>query len=421
MAKKKDKQPVRVFTRRQISHWQKEKKRRNIIFITGIIIIAVAIITVGVGWFISEFRPLNKTVMRVNGADISMGYFVKAIEFYRGEQNIPNLHLFADDVMKVIERNELVKQKAESMYGISISNSEVGEELEGRNPPVSKDYREFIKAQMLVNKLRDDYLGQKIPASAEQRRIMALFLETESQANEVRARLEAGEDFTELASELSQDNESKNRKGNLSWQARDVLEVRLGSPVLGEYAFSSEVGVLSQPVYDEEKAKNVGFWLIEVLEREEELGGAYVQVMLLGTDDEVREVKARVEAGEDFGTLAKELSQFISAQEDAGYLGLISANQSTEALDAAIFNNKLAPGTLSEPVRDETMVTKGGYWLVKVLDKADDRRTEEMDRELLETRALSDWILALLDDPQNNVEIYLDDTQKTWAIGRVGR
>lgn len=364
---------------------------------------------------------MNQTVMRVNDTKFNMNYFVKAIEFYRGGQPIPNMYLFADEVVKVIERNELVRQKAESMLGVSVSNSEVGKELKGRNPPVSKDYREFVRAQMLMNKLRDDYFEQKIPISAEQRQIMAIFLEDESQANEVRARLEAGEDFAELASELSQDNESRNRKGNFGWQTRDVLEVRLGSPVLGEYAFSIEVGVLSQPAYDEEKAKNVGFWLIEVMEREEEPEGAYVQVMLLGTDDEVREVKARVEAGEDFGTLAKELSQFISAKEDAGYLGLISANQSTEALDAAIFNNKLAPGTLSEPVRDETMVTKGGYWLVKVLDKADDRRIEEMDRELLKTRALNDWISALLDDPQNDVEIYLDDTQKTWAIERVGR
>ena len=193
------------------------------------------------------------------------------------------------------------------------------------------------------------------------------------------------------------------------------------TPSLGEYAFNSEVGVLSQPVYDAEKAKRVGFWLIEIIEREEEPEGAYIQAILLGSDDEVREVKARVEAGEDFGTLAKELSQFIGAKENGGDLGLILANQSTEALNAAIFNNNLETGILSEPVRDEMMATKGGYWLVKVLDKADDRLIDETDQELLKTKALSDWILALLDDPQNDVEIYLDDTQKTWAIGRVGR
>ena len=258
MAKKKDEKPARVFTRRQRSHWQKEKKRRNIIRITGIIIIAVAILTVGIGWYFSEFRPLNKTVMRVNDTDISMGYFVKAIEFYRGGQPIPNMYLFADEVVKVIERNELVRQKAESMLGISVSNSEVGKELKGRNPPVSKDYREFVRAQMLMNKLRDDYFEQKIPISAEQRQIMAIFLEDESQANEVRARLEAGEDFAELASELSQDNESKNRKGNFGWQTRDVLEVRLGSSVLGGYAFSIGVGGLSALVRDGGKDENVG-------------------------------------------------------------------------------------------------------------------------------------------------------------------
>jgi len=197
-----------------------------------------------------------------------------------------------------------------------------------------------------------------------------------------------------------------------------VLEARLGSPVLGEYAFHAGVGSLSQPIYDEAKAKSVGFWLVEVLEREEESKGAYVQVMMLGTDEEVREVKARLEAGEEFGALAKELSQLVTAKEDAGYLGLISANQTTAALDEAIFGNGLTLGILSEPIRDEVIPTKGGYWLVKVMDKADDRRIEQTDRELLKSKALNDWLLMLLDNPSNKVEILLDDDKKSWALER---
>jgi len=420
LAKKKEKKPPRVVTKRQLSHWQQEKKRHNIILAAGILIITVVLVTVGAGWFVSEFRPMNQTVMSVNDAKFKMNYYVKALEFYSRGQSIPNMYLFADEVVRAIQQNELVKQEAESNLGISISNSEVDKELKSRDPPVSKDYRDFVRAQMLITKLRNEYFEQNVPTSAEQRLIMAMFLESENQTGDIRVRLEAGEDFAELAGEFSVDNESKNRKGDFGWQARDVLEVRLGSPAVGEYVFSSEVGVLSQPVYDEEKVKNVGYWLIEVLDRQEDPEGAYIQVMLLGTEKEVREVKVRIEAGEEFGTLAEELSQLGSAKEDAGYIGLISAGQTTEALDGAIFDNELEIGTLSEPVRDETMVTKGGYWLVQVLDEADDRRIEEADRELLKTKALNDWIQTLMDNPKNDVEIHLDDVKKTWAVERVG-
>jgi len=419
LAKKKEKKPARVVTRRQLSRWQQEKKRHNIILASGVFIILSVLVTVGAGWYIGEYRPLHQTIIAVNDTKFDMNYYVKALEFYGKGQSIPNIGALAGEVVRIIQQNELIRQEAEGKLGISISNNAVDKELKRRNPPLSKDYRDFVRVQMLITKLRDEYFEQQVPTSVEQRHIMAMFLENESQANEVRARLEAGEDFAELAGELSLDDLSKDKKGDLDWQARDILAARLETRVLGEHAFSAEVGMLSQPVYDEAKTKGVGYWLIEVLEREEEPEGAYVQVILLGGEEEAKEVRAKLEAGEDFGTLAKELSQLVGAPEEAGYLGLIAPGGTTTALGEAIFDAKLEPGTLSEPVRDETMITKGGYWLVKVLDKVDDRRIEGADRELLKTKLLNDWISAVLDDPENIVESYLDDEKKMWAVERV--
>ncbi len=193
--------------------------------------------------------------------------------------------------------------------GFSVSDEEVDKKLNSYDPPLSKDYRDVVRAQMLVSKLSEEYFDQQVPTYAEQRHIMAMFLESESQANEVRARLEAGEDFTQLAGELSLDTTSKEKKGDLGWHPEGVLTLTLGTSLVDEYAFSAEAGALSQPILDETKTKTVGYWLIKVVSRDEEAKTAQVKVMLLGSEQEANEVRARLEAGEDFATLAKELSQ----------------------------------------------------------------------------------------------------------------
>ena len=139
--------------------------------------------------------------------------------------------------------------------------------------------------------------------------------------------------------------------------------------------------------------------------------------MILESEEEAWEVRARLEAGEDFATLSEEFSQ-LAVAEKGGYLGLLAPGMMTSAFDEAVFDAKLEPGTLSEPVKDEAIITKGGYWLLKVLDKADNRQIEDADRDLLKAKALDDWFLALWDDPENVVESYLDDEIKAWAVER---
>ena len=414
MTKKRIERPRREFTKRQLSHWQRQKKRQRIIAISGLSVIAAVIVLVGAGWYISQYKPLHETVIRVNDTEFSMDYYVKTLKFYGEGQSIYYMYSLADEAVRVIEQNELVRQEAMRL-GISVSNDAVDEQLESRDPPLSRDYRDLVRAEMLITKLRDEHFEQEVPASGEQRHIMAMFLESESQSQEIRARLEAGEDFTELADELSLDGLSE--KGDLGWQSKDVLTILLETPILGEQAFSAEVGALSQPIYDEDKTKGIGYWLIEVLEREENEEEASVQAMVLESEEEAWEVRARLEAGEDFATLSEEFSQ-LAVAEKGGYLGLLAPSMMTSAFDEAVFDAKLEPGTLSEPVKDEAIITKGGYWLLKVLDKADNRQIEDADRDLLKAKALSDWVSALWDNSENIVESYLDDEKKAWAIER---
>ncbi|GAI81551.1 unnamed protein product, partial [marine sediment metagenome] len=327
------------------------------------------------------------------------------------------LYAIADELEGVIERDELIRQAAMKL-GISVSDSEVDEELKDYDSPVSDVFRDVVRSQLLISKLRDGYFEHEVPVSAGQRHMMAMFLESESQAMEVSDKLEAGEDFAELAGELSLESISQTEKGDLGWRPKDVLTMVLGTSVPVEYAFGAEVGVLSQPIYDETQSKDVGYWIISVVEKKEETEQARVYAILLGSEEEAQQVKDRMEAGEDFAALAKELSQHAESKESGGDLGWVSPGTMSSAFEDFVFNPELEMSRFSEVIRDEETMTRGGYWLVKVLGKDDNREIGEDDRDLLKGKALEGWILALWGDPDNEVISYLDDEMKRWAADK---
>jgi hypothetical protein len=89
------------------------------------------------------------------------------------------------------------------------------------------------------------------------------------------------------------------------------------------------------------------------------------------------------------------------------------------AFDKFVFDPELKLETISDPIRDDTVTTKGGYWLVKVggVESGKDITTE--DRDLLKALALKKWSDALLADPNNKIVNSLDEDKKNWALGKV--
>ena len=426
MAKKKRPEHKREFTRHQLSRQQQQQRRHRLFLIVGIAVIAVVGGVIGGGWYKNEYLPMRETVIRVNDTEFTMGYYVNMLELqgrkygelYGPEQSLMYLQTLADQVEQFIEQSELMRQAASGL-GIVVSDDEVDEKLKEQDPPLSKDYGELMRHDLLIQKLLDEHFDKQIPVFAEQRHIKAMFLESESQAESTRARLVEGEDFNTLASELSLDNLSPEGDGDFGWHPKGVLSDRFGLKEVEDYAFSAEAGSLSQPLEDAGRSKDVGYWLAEVLERDEDEQGElfHVQVMLLGSEEEAQGIRARLEGGEDFATLAEEHSQHTASQEDGGDLGFLAPDDIQEALKDFVLNSEV--GTLSEPVRDDTVVTKGGYWLVEVVEKEDSRQISDEDRNFLKTRALNDWLDSLWDDPENKVESYLDSEKKAWAIEKV--
>jgi len=181
-------------------------------------------------------------------------------------------------------------------------------------------------------------------------------------------------------------------------------------------AFSAEVRVLSQPIYEETKFKALGYWLIEVEFVDAEVDYAQLKVMLLSSEQEANEIRARLENGEDFATLAAEFSQHADSKENGGELEIDARGSFSEAFEEFVFNPEMELGTLSQPIKDDTVGTEGGYWLIKVAEAASDRLIDEADRDTLKRDALNQWTEGLPDDPDNTVESFLDEEKTNWAI-----
>jgi len=446
-----------------------------------------------------------------------MNYYVKMLKLLGEGQPIEFRQFLADVVVTRIERNELIRQGAMRL-GFSISDKEADEELKSHEPPYNDAHRDIVRTNMLVSKLLDEHFDQQVPVFAEQRHIMAMFLESESQVTEVKARLENGEDFGELAGELSLESFSRSEEGDFDWHPEGILTELLGTSIPDDYAFNPEAGVLSQPIYEEERLKGVGYWIAKVLEREEEEGKvrvlgillsseeeaqkvrekleagedfdelaeefsqdeeskdnggrlgwftpgeaspafdefafnselelgvisepmlddtiaikegywlikvverkepkveAHVQAILLGSEEEAQQVKSKLEAGGDFDELAEEFSQDDGSKDDGGRMGWFTPGEASPAFDEFVFNSEIELETLSEPIKDDTVLTEGGYWLVKVVDEDDNREVDEGDRDLLKAKAFDEWVSSLWDDPENKVESYLDSEKEAWAV-----
>jgi parvulin-like peptidyl-prolyl isomerase len=89
-------------------------------------------------------------------------------------------------------------------------------------------------------------------------------------------------------------------------------------------------------------------------------------------------------------------------------------NMSSTAFDQVAFN--LAVNEVSEPVKDESVQTTRGYWLVKVIDRGDHELEEEV-REGLINKHFNDWIEELAEN--STIKTYLDVDKISWAINQV--
>ena len=419
MAKKaKAEKPTRQLTRRQLSHYQKQRRRQRIVFTTGVTIVAVIILIVLSGWLLGEYLPMNKTVIEIQDIKFDMGYFIDTMRIAGEDQPPEALPGLVESVIRQIEENALIERGA-AAFGIIVSNDEAGEQLEVLDIVENEASRDLIRVQLLQSRLYSEYFTVQVPMSDNQTRINAMLLESESQAAEIRARLQNSENFTSLAEEFSLHSYSKTDEDEISWHPQNVLVDLLSSFVPKNFAFGAEVGALSEPLYDKQKSKQVGYWLINVLDKPT-ADGAQLQGILLGSEEEAKDIRARLGVSENLTALVEEFSQHRDSKARGGEFGMVNRGTINEAIASYAFDENVEMGVWSEPLRDDTVITIGGYWLVQVLDKDDDRELSDEDRNYLVGKAYDDWVSSLWMQAVAFINhTFLTPEKIQWAIDRI--
>jgi peptidyl-prolyl cis-trans isomerase SurA len=200
------------------------------------------------------------------------------------------------------------------------------------------------------------------------------FAEAEAEANLVYSQLVAGTEFSELAIRYS-DSQTGLEGGSLGWRKGDQLPT-LFSSVVGDM----QAGDFSQPI----RAIS-GFHLIKVNElrgvnQKSEIDQMFVRHILVTPneiiDDEtakqrLKDAYERIANGEDFGEVAKLMSDDPGSANDGGETGWTGAGTFVPEFEEVA--NNAETGVVSEPFR-----SRFGWHILEVMERRVYDNTEDL-------------------------------------------
>jgi peptidyl-prolyl cis-trans isomerase SurA len=210
------------------------------------------------------------------------------------------------------------------------------------------------------------------PANASQADIAA----AKEKIDDVYARLQAGEDFAQLAATTSQ-AQTALQGGSLGWRKGAQLPT-----LFAEIVQKMQPGEFSEPIQS-----GSGFQIVKL----NEMRGAerttvdqlHVRHILLRPNAILDDAAARQKLlgireqlvnGADFGTLARAVSEDTQSASDGGDLGWISPGDTVPEFEQKLAEMPL--NELSQPIK-----TRFGWHLIEVLEHRSHDTTDEVKRE----------------------------------------
>ena len=410
MAKKQKKATSdRVPTKHQLSKWQRQMRIRRIVIIAAVVFLVGISSYVGYGYYKGyKSDPLREVVIEVNGVNFTMEYYVKMLDAYTAGMNSTLISYYGNYIASMVADDiinaELTRQGAKSL-NITVTTGEIDARLNEAQWPDNEAYRDMVRAVLLQEKLKEEYFGAGLNDTMEQADVQVMLVESQEVADEVITKVEAGSNFTALVEEFSC---NFSIEGDLGWLPEELMP----NTLIANAAFNLTLREISQPIYDETAIKDVGYWLIEVTDKQDDEIKA--RAMLLGSEAEAEQVKAELATGGNFTSLAEKYSQHESKTK-GGELGLLKrGDMGSNAFDQVAFN--ITANQVSEPVKDESVQTTGGYWLVKVVDRGD-HELEEKVKEGLIDKHFNDWFEEWTGN--STIENLLDASKISWAVSKV--
>ncbi|MFT5707435.1 MAG: peptidyl-prolyl cis-trans isomerase D [Oceanospirillaceae bacterium] len=215
-------------------------------------------------------------------------------------------------------------------------------------------YRESVRKDQLIRQQRAGFALSSYVMPSTVKRIVSL----DRQERDIRYFAMPIEKVRELTSVSDEEvkAEFEARKNSLNTTEQVAIEyVQLDQQVLLASIKLTDVEIDSE--YQQ---------IVANFESQEQRQAAHI---LIEVDDSVNDaaalekltaIKARIDAGEDFSTVAKEVSNDFGSAENGGDLGIVAKGTFEADFEQSLFS--LAQSEISQPIKSES-----GYHLIKVL------------------------------------------------------
>ena len=425
-------------THRQLTHHQKQNRIQRIVFIAGIVVIVAIVAVICTGFYVAKYKPMHQTVLKIGDTEYDMDYMITAMssviatyQSYGLEPNVSNVSGYASSAVQTIESNYLLVEGASKLEPpVTVSDDDVMKYINDNKLPKTRIAQDGVRKQLVVDKLQSGYFSDKVPATAEHRAVWAMLLESQAQADQVKARISKGENFPDIAAALSLNTTIKDKKGDLGWLPKGVLSSLLSDvnpsnvSTLEDKIFSADIVKNQLTVLEDQTlTKSTGYWLIKVTET---TGGtqAHIFAMLLGSLQQADAIKAKLAAGgdgNDWATLAKANSQYTNAATDGGDLGLKAKGTLGAVIDAAVFDKDgkviFVKDTLTGPLADTAQSTTVAVWLLQV-NGIEQQTTVEANRTVLIQVQLNAWFQKYATDNKDRFTDSFNPDQQVYAFNQ---
>ncbi len=334
----------------------------------------------------------DQVLLRVGDEEITLSHFKEVYRKNNLESMIAEpkevdeyMEMYTDFRLKVLAAKEL---------GLD-TNASFIEELAGYREQLAQQY--FSDHEVTDQLVREawersqyDVRASHILINLDQFAPPEDTLQVYEQMMEIRERILGGEDFGDLAREMSDDPSAQDREASGNQPARKGNAGDLGYFTVFNMvypfetaAFNTEVGEVSMPV-----RSNFGYHLVKVTDRLPAMGRARVaHIMLMtpeGTSEEelagknemIHDLHQQLLEGADFAELATEYSEDRQSSARGGEMAPFTSNRMVPQFIKAI-SELHETGDLSEPLQSNF-----GWHIIKLIEKTPPPQFEEAKAEL---------------------------------------
>lgn len=229
--------------------------------------------------------PEQPLAARVGGQPILLADYEKQVAQFEAALSDQELGLNSEEGQAALAQirrqileamiNQLLTEQAAAREGIAFSDEEVEARLQADiqavgdeskfeqwladNNLTREDYRAILRSELIYGAMFERVTAA-VPTSAEQVHVRYILLDSEEEARNVLAQLQAGGDFAALAQEFSRDESTRESGGDRGWFAQGL---DLMPPEVEAAAFALEVGQTSGVV-----ASPFGYYILQLLERD---------------------------------------------------------------------------------------------------------------------------------------------------------